>query len=106
MGIVSCSLRFLRSLRLNQACIRHAAGNASTAEQRVEEDFRRAWETARQQDVRSLELRAATSLARFHVRQGKPDDARQILAKTYGWFTEALQTPDLRAAFDVLNSLS
>jgi predicted ATPase/predicted Ser/Thr protein kinase len=92
--------------RLHGEALLRAAGNSSTAEQRVEEDFRLAWETARQQEVRSLELRAATSLARFHVRQGQSDNARQLLAKTYGWFTEALQTPDLRAAFDVLNSLS
>jgi predicted ATPase len=92
--------------RLHGEALLRAAGNSSIAEQRVEKDFRRAWEIARQQEVRSLELRAATSLARFHVRQGQPDNARQILANSYGWFTEALQTPDLRAAFDVLNSLS
>jgi predicted ATPase len=73
---------------------------------RAEEEFCRALETAKSQEARSLELRAATSLARLRIRQGQTDKARRVLAKTYGWFTEAFQTPDLREAFDVLERLS
>jgi len=60
--------------------------------------FRRAMELARERGEKSLELRAATSLARVLQRQGRRDPARQILADIYGWFTEGFDTADLRTA--------
>ena len=69
---------------------------------------RRATEQRRDQrgdppaDSRSLELRAATSYADFLARQGRGTDGYAILAPLYGWFTEGLDTVDLRAAADVL----
>jgi TOMM system kinase/cyclase fusion protein len=68
--------------------------------------FRQALEIARQQQVKSLELRAVTSLSRLWQRQGKCDAARQLLAPIYGWFTEGFDTPDLREAKVLLEELS
>ena len=47
---------------------------------------------ARQQQAKSLELRAGTSLSRLWQRQGKRTEARDLLAPTYGWFTEGFDT--------------
>jgi predicted ATPase len=60
--------------------------------------FRRALDIARQQQAKSLELRAALSLSRLWQRQGKRDEARQLLAPIYGWFTEGFDTADLQEA--------
>jgi len=64
-----------------------------------------ALEIARRQQAKSLELRAAMSLARLWQRQGKEGDARQLLNDVYTWFTEGLDTVDLTAARDLLNEL-
>ena len=61
---------------------------------------------AGRQEAKSLELRAAMSLACLWQRQGKPDDARALLAPVYSWFTEGFETADLRAAKAVLEALS
>ena len=50
------------------------------------------------QQAKSLELRAVMSLSRLWQGPGKCHEARQLLAKTYGWFTEEFDTGDLRAA--------
>jgi predicted ATPase len=52
---------------------------------------------ARRQQAKSLELRAATSLAQLW-QQGKHAEARQLLAEIYGWFTEGLDITDLQEA--------
>jgi predicted ATPase len=67
-------------------------------EAEAEACFHRAIETARAQKARSWELRAATSLARLWRDQGKPEEARELLAPVYDWFTEGFDTADLRAA--------
>jgi len=56
----------------------------------------RALSVARQQQAKSWELRAATSLARLWRDQGKPQQARELLAPVYGWFTEGFDTLDLK----------
>jgi predicted ATPase len=61
---------------------------------------------ARQQEAKSLELRAATSLARLWQQQGKRDEARQLLAEVYGWFTEGFDTKDLQDAKALLRELA
>jgi hypothetical protein len=67
--------------------------------------FQQALAIARQQQARSLELRAATSLARLWQQQGRRDDARELLAPIYGWFTEGFDTADLQEAQALLTAL-
>ncbi len=68
--------------------------------------FDRAMEVARRQSAESLELRAATSLARLWHRQGKTGEARALLAPVYDWFTEGFDTADLKDAKALLDELS
>jgi predicted ATPase len=55
---------------------------------------------------KAYELRAATSLARLWGDQGKRDEARELLAPVYGWFTEGFDTRDLKEARTLLEELS
>jgi predicted ATPase len=68
--------------------------------------FERAIAVARQQQAKSLELRAAVSLARLWRDQGKPQQARELLAPVYGWFTEGFDTRDLKEAKGLLDDLA
>jgi predicted ATPase len=68
--------------------------------------FQQAISIARSQQAKSFELRAATSLARLWQRQGKRDEARQVLGDVYGWFTEGFDTADLKDAKTLLDALS
>ena len=68
--------------------------------------FERALTVARTQQARSLELRAAMSMARLWRDQGKPQQARELLAPVYDWFTEGLDTLDLKEAKTLLSSLA
>ena len=72
----------------------------------AEADFTRAIGTAREQQAKSWELRASTSLARLWGRQGKRAEARQLLSGVYGWFTEGFDTPDLKDAKALLDELA
>ena len=67
--------------------------------------FRQALAVARQQQVKSLELRAAMSLSRLWQKQGKQADARELLAPLYTWFTEGFDTADLQEARVLLEEL-
>ena len=60
---------------------------------------------ARRQQAKSLEPRAAMSLCRLWQSQGKRDDARQVLAEVYRWFTEGFDTADLKEAGALLRAL-
>jgi len=60
---------------------------------------------ARQQQAKSWELRAATSLARLWQQQGKYSEARELLAPVYGWFSEGFDTADLSDARALLEAL-
>jgi predicted ATPase/class 3 adenylate cyclase len=72
----------------------------------AEECYRRALEVARRQGTRSLELRAAVSLSRLWQAAGRHDEARELLAPIYEWFTEGLDHPELREAAALLDELS
>ncbi|NVM26883.1 MAG: hypothetical protein HWN70_13335, partial [Desulfobacterales bacterium] len=72
----------------------------------AEASFHRAIEVARRQSAKSWELRATVSLCRLWRKQGRVDEARQMLAEIYGWFTEGFDTPDLQEARTLLEKLS
>jgi predicted ATPase len=69
-----------------------------TAPAGAESCFRQAIAVAQGQRAKSLELRAVTSLCRCWQQQGRVDEARQVLAETYQWFHEGLETEDLKDA--------
>jgi predicted ATPase len=58
------------------------------------------------QHAKSWELRAAMSMARLWRYQGEPQQARELLAPVYGWFTEGFDTLDLKEAKKLLNELA
>jgi predicted ATPase len=72
----------------------------------AERYFDRALSVARQQQAKSWELRASMSLARLWRSQGKVQQARELLAPVYGWFTEGFDTRDLKEAKALLEELA
>jgi predicted ATPase len=72
----------------------------------AEQSFLLTLDTARRQGSKSFELRAAVSLARLWTEAGRRDEARDLLAPVYGWFTEGFDTPDLVEAKGLLDALS
>ncbi len=79
---------------------------AGAPQPEVEEHLRSALDLARRQGAKAQGLRAATSLARFWAREGRRDAARALLSPIYEWFTEGLDTADLREARALLGELS
>jgi class 3 adenylate cyclase/predicted ATPase len=74
--------------------------------EKAEACFERALSVARQQQAKYWELRAATSMARLWRDQGKVQQARELLAPVYGWFTEGFDTLDLKDAKALLDELA
>jgi class 3 adenylate cyclase/predicted ATPase len=72
----------------------------------AESCFHHALAIARHQQAKSFELRTATSLARLWQQQGKRQEASDLLAPVYGWFTEGFDTPDLQEAKALLEALA
>jgi predicted ATPase len=68
--------------------------------------LQRALDVARRQEAKSLELRAATSLAHLWQQQGKRQEAQDLVAPVYGWFTEGFDTADLQEAQALLDALA
>lgn len=68
--------------------------------------FQQALSISRRQQAKSLELRAAASLARLWNSQGKRKEAKELLAGIYNWFTEGFATADLQDARVLLAELS
>jgi class 3 adenylate cyclase/predicted ATPase len=77
----------------------------ATPQEEAETWLRRALDVARRQEAKSLELRAAMSLAGLWQQQGNQSDARALLAPVYGWFTEGFDTADLQEAKALLEAL-
>jgi predicted ATPase len=78
---------------------------AKGEEGQAEVSFHRAIQVAADQEARSLELRAAMSLARLWQRQGRQAEAYPLLAGIYSWFSEGFDTPDLQEAKALLDQL-
>jgi predicted ATPase len=94
--------------RFFEAELHRIVGDALLSMQRqgeAEVEFTRALAVARQQHAKSWELRAAMSMARLWRDQGKPQQARELLAPIYGWFTEGFDTLDLKEAKALLEEL-
>jgi len=72
---------------------------------KAEAYFERALAVAREQQAKSWELRAVMSMARLWRDQGRRDEARDLVAPVYGWFTEGFDTLDLKEAKALLDAL-
>ena len=84
-------------------------GTVLLAENKLDEgqaSLQQAIRIAQAQQAKSLELRATTSLARLWRDQGRRDEARDLLAPVYGWFTEGFDTLDLKDAKALLDELA
>jgi predicted ATPase len=77
-----------------------------TPQAEAETWLQRALDVARRQEAKSLELRAAMSLARLWQQQDRNAEARDLLALIYGWFTEGFDTADLQEAKALLDELA
>jgi class 3 adenylate cyclase/tetratricopeptide (TPR) repeat protein len=72
----------------------------------AEADFRDSIKLARSMGAKAWELRATVSLARLLAKQGRPEEARAVLAEIYNWFTEGFDTADLKEAKALLGELN
>jgi predicted ATPase len=88
--------------RLKGELLLQQSSDNSTA---AESCFHQAIAIAQKQQAKSLELRAATSLARLWQSQGKREEAQQVLGDVYNWFTEGFDTADLHGAKVLLHEL-
>lgn len=95
--------RLQGELLLLQPGSQHPAYGCGSAD--AEACFQQALTSARRQEARALELRAALSLSRLWQAQGKTAEAQALLAGSYGWFTEGFETADLQAAQALLKAL-
>ena len=93
--------------RAEMLCVEGDLLRARSADDRraPEDRYREAIAVARRQQAKSLELRAATRLARLWGEQGRRAEARELLAPVYGWFTEGFDTADLKEAKALLDEL-
>jgi predicted ATPase len=89
-----------------QSASSRASSPDAQAQTKAEACFLKAIDVARQQQAKSLELRATTSLARLWRLQNKQKHARQLLSEVYGWFTEGFDTKDLQEAKALLAELA
>jgi len=87
--------------RLGGRCLTMMSGNTEETEMH----YRSALQISREQGAKSLELRAAVSLSRLLYEQTKRQEARDLLAPVYEWFTEGFDTPDLKDARELLDEL-
>jgi predicted ATPase len=98
----------VRNERIYEAEMHRIQGELLCSMQKIsaaEDSFSEALAVARRQSAKLFELRAATRLARLWRSQGKPQQARELLAPVYGWFTEGFDTRDLKEAKALLDEL-
>ena len=93
-------------LPLIQNCPQYWLQQNADNQAEAETCFHHALDIARNQQAKSFELRAATSLARLWQHQGKHEEARELLGDVYGWFTEGFDTLDLKDAKALLEELA
>ena len=91
---------------LNRAAGEIALKSPEPDPEKAEVYFERALAISRQQQAKTWELRSAMSMARLWRDQGKREEARDLLAPVYGWFTEGFDTLDLKEAKSLLDQLS
>jgi len=103
IGLVTCNGDLVHLPELLR--IRGELLERSSDERGAEECFLRSVELAGQQSGLSWQLRAATNLARLKFRQGRREEAREVLAETYGRFNEGFGTADLKAAKLLLDEI-
>ncbi|MGH6886651.1 MAG: hypothetical protein ACREGK_11335, partial [Geminicoccales bacterium] len=89
--------------RLEGVLLLKRSGRAAAAE--AQACFEQGLDLARRQGTKGWELRAAISLAGLWRRRGRPQDARDLLAPIFGWFTEGFDTADLKDARALLAQL-
>jgi hypothetical protein len=100
-------LRLRSELLLLQARTGTNAGRIEKQDaEAIEKGFLDSLAMAEEQGAMSLKLRTATSLARFLKDLGRAEDGRKVLLNTYEWFTEGLDTADLKLARQTLDELS
>jgi predicted ATPase len=87
------------------AIVRPPLGGPGGGRDADEADLRRDLEIARQQQARSLELRAARDLASVLAARGERRQAHDLLAPANEWFTEGFDTPDLKEAKALIDNL-
>jgi predicted ATPase len=86
-------------------CCRGDISRVMNELERARAEYQKAIGAARQQDAKFFELKGAMSMARLWRDQGKRDEARELLAPVYGWFTEGFDTRDLKEAKELLEEL-
>jgi predicted ATPase len=79
---------------------------SASSRKEAETCFHTAIDLSHDQGAKSLELRATISLSDLRQKQGKKEEARQMLQDIYGWFTEGFNTADLKRAKQLLNAVS
>jgi predicted ATPase len=92
--------------RLKGEFLLQRQASTESAEREAEASFYQAVAIARQQQARSLELRALMSLTRLLKQQNRQAEVRPLLSECYDWFTEGFDTPDLRDAKALLEQVS
>lgn len=113
VDILNGSLKWVNrtGIRYHKAALYLLKGELLLKRTVVDEDaaetcFHQALNVARHQEAKSWELRAAMSLARLWQRQDRRQQARDLLASVYDWFTEGFDTVDLQEAEALLDDLS
>ena len=106
MTLVETTKETWSEAEINRVAGEIALRSPKPAAAKAEAHFRCALAIARAQQAKSWELRAAMSIARLWRDQRKRDEARELLAPVYGWFTEGFDTRDLKEAKALLDELA